>query len=163
MYTFSTPLAWLPLIELIVFIMVCGEIGFLTALLWIVLSFMLGMWLLKHSGMKALTGASEDEDAFFAVQDAFDSLCLMFAALLLILPGFISDFMAIPLLLAPVRHWLFRRSKDNPDGFMHKFTKQSHGFRQWTYSKTTAARPGETTIIEGEYTRVDDNEHLPKD
>lgn len=163
MYTFSTPLAWLPLIELIVFIMVCGEIGFLTALLWIILSFMLGMWLLKQSGMKALSSSLEEEDAFFAVQDAFDSLCLMFAALLLIFPGFISDFMAIPLLLPPVRHWLFGRSKDNPQSFMHKFTKQSQGFRQWTYTKTTQHRPGETTIIEGEYTRVDDTEHLPKD
>lgn len=163
MYTFSTPLAWLPLIELIVFIMVCGEIGFLAALLWIVVSFMFGIWLLKHSGLKALSSTAEEEDALFAVQDAFDSLCLMFAALLLMLPGFVSDFMAIPLLLPPARHWLFKRSKDNPDGFMHKFTKQSHGFRQWTYTRTTGERPGSSTVIEGEYTRVDDAERLPKD
>ncbi len=160
-----SPLAWLPVIELVGFFVIGGKIGFFLSLLWLMGATMLGFWLLKQGGLKALKRAGEQDNEFFAVEEAFDSLCLMIAALLLLMPGFISDFIAIPFVLAPVRHWLFGRTKANPDSFLHRFTKQSRGFREWTQKQGQGQDkkpPGASTVIEGEFTVVDDTERLPK-
>lgn len=165
MYKLFAPLSWLPLIELIGFFVIGGKIGFFLSLLWLIGSTMLGFWLLMHGGMLAMARAGEQENELFAAQEAFDSLCLLIAALLLIVPGFISDFIAIPFILAPFRHWLFGRSK-REDSFMRRFTRQSRDFRQWTYTKTRttgdAAAPAPSQTIEGEFRRVDDTDQLPK-
>lgn len=161
MYMFLSPLAFLPLIEIIGLFVIGGEIGFLWSVIWLVGATMLGFRLLR---MSVLVPLPEEEDGFFAAREAFDSLCLMIAGLLLIFPGFVSDFFAVPFILSPFRHWLFGRAKDK-DSFMRRFTKQSRGFRQWTYAHTR--RNGESerreTVIEGEFRRVDDeDERLPK-
>lgn len=161
MYAFLPSLSWLPLIELIGFIVIGGKIGFLASLLWLMASTALGFWLLREWGMKALMRTAEDEDGFFAEQSAFDSLCMLIAALLLILPGFISDFLAVPFILAPFRHWLFALSRRD-GSFMRRFTRKSRDFRQWTYTRTSQTQDGTTrqtrttTIIDGEYKRLDD-------
>ncbi len=152
------------MIELIGFFVIGGNIGFLLSVLWLISATSFGFWLLQQGGMRALSRKADDENEFFAVQEAFDSLCMMIAALLLIFPGFISDFIAIPFVLAPFRHWLFGYTKNKPDSYMHKFTRQSRNFRQWTYShtqSTTEAKPA-TTTIEGEFKRVDDTDHISK-
>lgn len=161
MFKFSSPLSLLPLIELIGFFVIGGKIGFFASLLWLILATMLGFWLLMHGGLIALQRGAQDEDGLFKAQDAFDSLCILIAALLLIVPGFISDFIAIPFILAPFRHWLFGRSRDK-DSFMRRFTQQSRGFREWTYTKTGEGKPapGSNTTIEGDFRRVDDTDKL---
>ena len=155
MYIFFMPLLFLPLFEIIGFIVIGAHIGFILSLVWLCGSTMLGFYLLRTAGSGALRRARDQGDAVFQLQDAFDSLCLIIAAVLLIFPGFISDFIAIPFLLAPFRHWLFGRAQTNPDSFMRK------GYRSWT----TTGPDGETktqTIIEGEFRHVDDKPQLPE-
>jgi UPF0716 protein FxsA len=111
-------LLFLPVLEVIGFFAVVAHIGFLLSMLWLFGSTMLGMYLLRTGGLTALRRAKEKSDDVFQLEDAFDSLCTLIAALLLIFPGFISDFIAVPFLLAPFRHWLFGRAKTDPDSFM---------------------------------------------
>lgn len=166
MYAFLPSLSWLPLIELVGFFVIGGKIGFLWSLLWLMGATMFGFWLLKEGGLKALMRRPGQENEFFAAQDAFDSLCFMIAALLLIVPGFISDFIAIPFLLAPFRHWLFGHSKKD-GSYMRRFTRDSGGFREWTYTKTTTTSTGEAprnqTVIDGDFKRIDDKDQISKD
>lgn len=162
MYILS-PFAWLWIIELLGFIVIGGKIGFFLSLLWLIGATWLGFRLLAWGGMKALEKGAADEDGFFAAQDAFDSLCLMIAAILLLIPGFVSDIVAIPFLVGPFRSWLFSLSRKQ-DSFMRKFTRESRTVREWTYTHTQRQRaeqekPGANTTIEGDFRRVDD----PKD
>jgi UPF0716 protein FxsA len=157
MYIFFAPLLFLPLIEIIGFVSIGARIGFFGSLLWLGCSTMLGFHLLSTGGLGAWARARDRSDDTFMIQDAFDSLCALIAAVLLIFPGFISDFIAVPFLLAPFRHWLFGRSKAK-DSFMRR------SYSSWTSTRKTDADGNSTsseTIIEGEFRRVDDNPKLP--
>ena len=154
MYIFFMPLLFLPLIEIIGFLTIGAHIGFIWSLIWLTGSTMLGFYLLRTGGSVAWRRARTKDDDLFAIQDAFDSLCVLIAALLLIFPGFISDFIAVPFLLAPVRHWLFGRAKSDPDSFMRR------GYRSWSETKPRGT-PTQTTI-EGEYRKIDEQIKPPE-
>lgn len=158
MYIFFAPFLFLPLIEIIGFVSIGSRIGVFATLLWLTCSTMLGFHLLRTGGLGAWTRARNRNNDAFMIQDAFDSLCALIAAILLIFPGFISDFIAVPFLLAPFRHWLFGRSKAE-DSFMRK------GYSSWTRTSKTGTDGKTTTsetIIEGEFRRVDDTPKLPE-
>jgi len=155
MHVLLTPLMFLPLFEIIGFVVIGGEIGVAATLLWLVGSTMLGLWLLQGRG-KTWSQVQAPDDEFFVIQELFDGLCLMLAGLLLVFPGFISDFLAVPLVISPLRHWLFRRLRDNPNGFIRRtFSAQQTkgGSRHGSYQKTT--------IIEGEFTEEDNTDTQP--
>jgi UPF0716 protein FxsA len=141
----------LPLLEIIGFFVAVAHIGFLLSFLWLCGSTMLGFYLLR-TGTSAWQRNRDKGDGIFQLEDAFDSLCVAIAALLLIFPGFVSDFIAVPFLLAPFRHWLFGRLKDNPNNMFRE------GYRSWsdTHGKTTQ------TVIDGEFRRLDDTAQLPE-
>ncbi|MDE1151937.1 MAG: FxsA family protein [Micavibrio sp.] len=161
MFAFLSPLAYLPLAEIAGFIIIGGRIGLGYTLLWLIFSTMLGFSLLKTSAAGAFSNVRTGKDAdFFAEQGVFDSLCLMVAAFLLIFPGFISDFIAIPFIIGPFRHWLFLRSKNNPDSFLRKFT--TTGSRNFRAGGNAPQPPGAGTTIDAEFQRIDDTEQLPK-
>lgn len=77
------------------------------------------------------------------VQEVFDGICLAAAGLLLMLPGFFTDMVAVILLLPPVRaalrHWLMGRMT----------------------AVTVAGQsppPGQPPVIDAEYHVVDDKD-----
>lgn len=157
MYNIFSILAFLPLIEIVGFVVIGGDIGLGWTLLWLLGDTLLGVHLLKLAGSGAwLRARGTAADDLFQLEDAFDSLCLMTAGLLLLFPGFISDFFAVPFLLAPVRTWLFGRNKANPNSFMRRFTRQTEGFRAWTYTRTHGGQAqAHNDIIDAEFRRVD--------
>jgi UPF0716 protein FxsA len=155
MYIFFAPFLFLPLIEIIGFVSIGSRLGFFGTMLWLGCSTMLGFHLLRTGGLGAWTRARAKKDDAFVMQSAFDSLCTLIAAILLIFPGFISDFIAVPFLLAPFRHWLFGRSKAE-DSFMRR------SYSSWTSTRQTGPDGKTTTTIEGEFKRVDDTPKLPE-
>jgi len=153
-------LAYLPLIELVGLFVIGGRIGFLNSVLWIISAIVFGFHLLKTGGLKAMH-TPDGDDKLFALREGFDSLCVLIAALLLIFPGFVSDIIAIPFLLAPCRTWLFGHSQKNPDSYIHTFTRDSREFREWTYTKTNPPGDADAPLIEGEFKRMDDDNDKP--
>jgi UPF0716 protein FxsA len=166
MYNALSIFSLLPLLEIIGFVMIGGKIGLGWSMLWLLADTMIGIRLLKAVGTRPwLRPRPEENDDFFQIEDAFDSLCLMIAGLLLVFPGFISDFIAVPFLFPPIRRWLFGRAKANPDSFMRSFTQNTQGFRTWTYRASTGggrSAPRQDTI-EAEYTRIDGDGALPRE
>jgi UPF0716 protein FxsA len=154
MQIFFAPLLFLPVIEILGFMTIGAKIGLLGTLVWLFGASALGFRLLRIGGLGALSRARSGDDAVFAVRDAFDSLCLLIAAALLLFPGFISDFIAIPFLLSPVRHMLFGQAKDNPDNILRR------NYRNWTAARP-AEKPGTAPTIEGEFRRIDETERKP--
>ena len=100
----------LPLLEIAAFILVGDWLGLLPTLALVILAGMAGAWLLRLQGFLMLRRMRESvalgEPPVFEV---FNGFCLAAAAILLILPGFISDLAAFALLLPPLRRWLFQR------------------------------------------------------
>jgi UPF0716 protein FxsA len=150
------PLLFLPFLEIAGFVVIGGQIGLAATFLWLVASTLLGFYVLQAYGAGAWTRARSGSggDAFTAY-DLFDGLCWLIAGILLVFPGFISDFLSIPFIIAPCRHWLFRRMKDNPGVFVRTHTRSNP-------DKTT-------TIIDGEFRRTDteagnsENKYVKKD
>lgn len=94
----------LPLIEIALFIEVAGAIGVLPAIAGAVLAGLAGVALWKYQGLQTLMRARQALDrGEMPMAEVFDGLCLLLAGFMLILPGFLSDAVALLLLLPPVR------------------------------------------------------------
>ena len=112
----------LPLLEIAGFIVIGGKIGLGASLLWLIGAGMLGSWVLRGRGGIWARVQTADDDLFM-VEGMFDALCLLVAGLLLVFPGFISDFLALPLLVPAVRGLIFRRLQKNPDGIIRRHVR----------------------------------------
>lgn len=158
MFSFLSPLMYLPLLELIGFIEIGGRLGLGLTLLWLVGSTMIGFSLLRASARSLMPKPPDNvqNGGNAPDQSAFDGLCLMIAGFLFIFPGFISDFLALPFLIGPVRHYLFATFGHKPDNFVHKFAQDAERFRPQSMRRPQSP-PRVETIIEGDFKRLDDS------
>lgn len=126
-----------PLIEILVMIQVAGKIGW-WLLLWLILSAFAGWTLIKEEKM-AIAGRlfSSLQAGTSPISAIFDSLRTLLAGILLILPGIVSDVLAIVLLLLP-------GNKSRPQA-APRAQNPAGGFE-----------PGEEVIIEGEFKREEE-------
>lgn len=159
---------FLPLIEVIGFIVIGGKIGVGLSLLWVMTDVIIGVTLLTTLGASALRKAATSAEAgTLPVEEMFDGFCIIVGALLLIFPGFISDFMALPLLIPPVRHWIFLFLKQRHDNILNELNKTSQGFTYW-YSEERSPdgsavrehKDGGAKTIEGDFKSIDEDKKL---
>jgi UPF0716 protein FxsA len=140
----------LPLLELAVFIKIGAAIGALATILLLILTTIAGVKLVRERGLAILRRCREALDrGELPAGPLFDDACLVLAGLLLILPGFLSDVIAIALLVPPVRHGLFGWLSRHVDVVVRHgggpFPRRSGGGR------------GGPPVIEGEYHEVRGN------
>ncbi|CAO3415352.1 FxsA family protein [Azospirillum doebereinerae] len=104
----------LPILEIVGFIQVGDWIGAGPTIGLLILSAVVGVFLVRHRGLASLTRAqtatARGEAPIGAVLDGF---CEVIAGILLIVPGFLSDLVALALLIRPLRRgmgrWLLAR------------------------------------------------------
>jgi len=101
MRVFALILAW-PLLEIGLFVVVGGWLGLWATLAWVVLSAMLGIGLIRGLGMGALREV-RGGGGLEALQPMAHGALIMLSGMLLILPGFFTDFLGLLLLLPFVR------------------------------------------------------------
>tara|TARA_R110002020_G_scaffold231671_4_gene442874 strand:- start:154 stop:633 length:480 start_codon:yes stop_codon:yes gene_type:complete len=105
---FAFSLLALPIIEIAIFIKVGQTIGLMPTLALIIVAALAGGLLLRLQGLQILgqlrSNVSSGKLPGRAIADA---MMVGLAALLLILPGFLSDIVALALLLPPVRSWIY--------------------------------------------------------
>lgn len=100
----------LPLAEIAGFVLVGQAIGLGMTLVLVVLGAVLGALLLRRQGLAVLSRLRSNlNTGEVPGQSLFDTMALGIAALLLILPGFISDAVALALLVPGIRGVLYRR------------------------------------------------------
>ncbi len=98
----------LPLVEIALFIVVGRAIGLFPTLALVILAAIAGGLLLRQQGMGVVERLRNNVSAGTIPGRAmFDTMLIGLAGLLLILPGFLSDAMALLLLLPPLRDRLF--------------------------------------------------------
>jgi len=132
----------LPVAEVMVWIKVAGVIGAGATILLAVVSVLVGLSILRRQGVMVLLDAHRRlESGEMPVAAAFEGLCLSAAGFLLVIPGFLTDLVALALLIPPVRAllwaWLERRMPPAVP------------------VPTTTATSGPGVIIEGDFVEVD--------
>jgi UPF0716 protein FxsA len=127
-----------PLLELALLIKVGQSIGFWPTMAIIVLTAGLGVAVMQSHGIKTmqrLQAALADDKT--PVPSVVDGTFVMFAGLLLISPGLITDVLGLLLLIPPLRRavgtWSVERLRAS--GKVHT----------WTYSSSTYSNTGSTT------------------
>jgi len=127
----------LPWIELWTLIELGAATSGLTALAWVFLSLMLGLSLIRRQGMQMLSEMQrQDGVRMLGPQLLADELALVSSGVLLMVPGLITDSLALLFLIGPLRRRVLRAGRwdeqpPSPDG-------------------------GEHVTLEGDFRRLDD-------
>ena len=95
----------IPIIELYVFVLVAGWIGFLPALALAVAASAVGLWLVRREGIGAWRRVQDRVQAGeLPTDEVVDGLLRVAAGVLLAVPGFVTAIAGLVLLLPPVRY-----------------------------------------------------------
>ena len=118
----------LPFLEIAGFVWLGGKLGVGLTLLWVIAAMVAGLALLRHTGLQAVgrlrAALAEGREPGRSIIDA---ACFAAAGILLIIPGFVSDLLAVILMLPVTRHWLLRRTAAHFETRIYRSTGVIHG------------------------------------
>lgn len=98
----------IPVVEIAIFVALGGLIGFWWTMGGVVLTAILGSYLLRRQGMSVLFSIQNKLNAgSFPAQEIVDGVMLAVAGALLLTPGFFTDAIGFSLFVPQVRHVLF--------------------------------------------------------
>ena len=121
----------IPIIEIYLLIKIGSEIGAITTILLIFITAIVGVYYAKYEGLNTLRSAlSQLVRNELPIYEIISGAALAFAAFLMILPGFLTDFIGLLIIFPWTRKLLFK-----------KFSKKKNN----------------KNFIEGEYEDIDDN------
>ena len=107
-----------PVIEIYLLIRIGSEIGALTTIILIFTTAIVGVYYAKYEGLNTLkSGFSQLSKNETPVYEVISGAAIAFAALLLIIPGFATDFFGFVLIFPISRKFIFKN-------FSKKFTKK---------------------------------------
>jgi UPF0716 protein FxsA len=118
----------LPFLEIAGFVWLGAKLGVALTLLWVIGAMVAGLALLRHTGLQAVgrlrAALAEGREPGHSI---IDSACFAAAAILLIIPGFVSDALALILMLPVTRRWLLRRTAAHFETRVYRGTGVIHG------------------------------------
>ena len=117
MSTFLLLLVGIPVVEIYLFIKLGSQIGALNTILLIFITAFFGIIYARYEGFNTLkSGMSQIVKNELPVYEIISGAALAFAALLLILPGFATDFLGVLIIFPPTRKLMFKKVsiKQNP-------------------------------------------------
>lgn len=142
----------IPLLEITLFIQVGGLIGLGWTLAIVILTAILGAWMVRSQGAQAMLNL---RTSFSSLQDPTEPLAhgamILFSGALLLTPGFFTDFIGFALLIPGVRSLVYQnvRSRINvqsfqmgPDAGQNPRDRRQHP---------------QDRVIDGEFEEVDPN------
>ncbi len=130
----------LPLIEIMLFIEIGGMIGITGTLIIILLSAILGIHLLRKQSFSIVQKMKAHQGQNTMPEDVFSDICKFIGAILLIVPGFFTDFLGLLLYIPAFETFLFKNSMNQ----RNKPKKQK--------------KKNDTTIIDVEYIEIDEDD-----
>ena len=100
----------IPLIEIYLFIKIGSFIGAFNTISLIIITAIIGIAYARYEGFNTLrSGMSEMIKNQLPIYEIISGAALAFAALLLILPGFATDFLGLILIFPPTRKLMFKK------------------------------------------------------
>ena len=131
---------FIPIIEIYLFIKIGSQIGAITTIFFIFSTAILGVYYAKYEGLNTIRSAfyqlSRNETPAYEV---ISGAAIAFAALLLIIPGFATDFLGFLLIFPISRKLIFNKFSKK---FTKKFTKKEQ----------------RNNFIEGEFEDIEDHD-----
>ena len=99
-----------PIIEIFLFIKIGSQVGALNTILLIFITAFFGIIYARYEGFNTLrSGMSQIVRNELPVYEIVSGAALAFAALLLILPGFATDFLGLLIIFPPTRKLIFKK------------------------------------------------------
>ena len=117
MNTFLLFLIGIPVVEIYLFIKLGSQIGAFNTILLIFVTAFFGIVYARYEGFNTLrSGMSQMVKNELPVYEIISGAALAFAALLLILPGFATDFLGLLIIFPPTRKLILKKVsiKQNP-------------------------------------------------
>lgn len=155
-----------PILEMAVLIKTGQRIGFWATLALLVGAGVVGSLIMSRQSLAALRRTQESmAQGKPPVAPMIDSLFLLLAGMLLIIPGLISDALALLLLIPPLRRavarWSVRRMMDKADVQVKVYESASE---PWPRPATPGQAPNQATgpVIEGEFERLGETTREPR-
>ena len=110
MNTFLLLLISLPIIEIYLFIKLGSQIGAFNTILLIFITAFFGVIYARYEGFNTLkSGMSQIVKNELPIYEIISGAALTFAALLLIIPGFATDFLGLLIIFPPTRKLIFKK------------------------------------------------------
>ena len=110
MNTFLLLLISVPIIEIYLFIKIGSQIGAFSTILLIFITAFFGVVYARYEGFNTLrSGMSQIVRNELPVYEIISGAALTFAAFLLILPGFATDFLGLLIIFPPTRKLIFKK------------------------------------------------------
>ena len=129
----------LPWLELFTLLQLGIETSALTAIFYVLVTFVLGLAVLRRQGMGMFDRLRQAQDgSVIGPQLLVDDMAMGLAGLLLLFPGMISDFAAVLVMIGPLRRRL-ARALSGPEPEVYRPERDLQG----------------EATIEGEFRRVD--------
>ena len=120
-------------------IKVGGQVGALNTVALIFFTAIIGVYFAKYQGMQTLkSGMINLYQNKMPIYEILSGAALAFAAFLLIVPGFLTDFFGLVLIFPFTRKIIFKNLSKN-------------------YKKKTNRDPNKKNFIEGEFEDIDEN------
>ena len=104
----------IPIIEIYLFIKIGSQIGAFNTISLILITAIIGIYYAKYEGLNTLrSGISQIIKNEMPVYEIISGAAIAFAAVLMILPGFLTDFLGIIIIFPWTRKLLFKNIKVN--------------------------------------------------
>ncbi len=103
-----------PIVEIYLFIKIGSQIGAFNTISLILITAIIGIYYAKYEGLNTLrSGISQIIKNEMPVYEIISGAAIAFAAVLMILPGFLTDFLGIIIIFPWTRKLLFKNIKVN--------------------------------------------------
>ena len=132
---------FIPIIEIAIFISIGSNIGILNTVAIILITALVGIFLVRRQGMSLLFNAQRNmSQGIMPTEEIKGGIFLLISGLLLITPGFFTDAVGFALLTPPLRQVLIRR------WLAGRAVVSGHSTQGKRHSG----------VVEGEFRRIDD-------
>ena len=102
----------IPIIEISIFITIGSNIGILNTIAIILTTALVGIFLVRRQGIKLLFDAQRNlSQGVMPTQEIKGGIFLLISGLLLITPGFFTDFIGFSVFLKPVQNLIANQAK----------------------------------------------------
>lgn len=149
-----------PVVEMYLLIQVGAIIGGLYTIGLVLLTALIGVYLLKQQGLSTfMTAQQKMQTGQMPITEIAEGLMLAVTGVLLLTPGFVTDAFGFILLVPVLRQYIARRVFQAwlKNAQSTTFTRSTHIYtHQETYKKDNSTHNSHPGIIEGEFQEVSD-------
>ena len=104
---------FIPIIEIAIFILIGSKIGVLNTIAIILLTALVGIYLVRKQGLSLLFNAQRNmSEGIFPTQEIKGGIFLLISGLLLITPGFFTDCFGFAMFLQPVQNFISQQASN---------------------------------------------------